>query len=246
MIARVARRHAWGVSGVSSTRIQRESLRRRVGCFVSSHVTKMPRPHHSCHRQCTMMPRGIQVANPVVDASARFTIAKAFGRHSTDHEPRNMSAVSCSAVLSRVSSTPAKVRLARRAQKVARAHAHGSPPDRDSTRFLPLLLGSRFSARADPRLTRRPSPVSPLSCCRPPARSRNAPRSRSRCAPSRNVRLSRVRRRSSRKRYGNVEATTSRASCTSRLTSLTDPRDSTRMIHHRRSRTTRRMPLPCP
>jgi hypothetical protein len=76
-----------------------------------------------------MMPRGIQVANPVVDASARFTIAKAFGRHSTDHEPRNMSAVSCSAVLSRVSSTPAKVRLARRAQKVARAHAHGSPPD---------------------------------------------------------------------------------------------------------------------
>ena len=191
MIARVARRHAWGVSGVSSTRIQRESLRRRVGCFVSSHVTKMPRPH-SCHRQCTMMPRGIQVANPVVDASARFTIAKAFGRHSTDHEPRNMSAVSCSAVLSRVSSTPAKVRLARRAQKVARAHAHGSPPDRDSTRFLPLLLGSRFSARADPRLTRRPSPVSPLSCCRPPARSRNAPRSRSRCAPSRNARLSRA------------------------------------------------------
>lgn len=74
-----------------------------------------------------------------------------------------MSAVSCSAVLSRVSSTPAKVRLARRAQKVARAHAHGSPPDRDSTRFLPLLLGSRFSARADPRLTRRPSPVSPLA-----------------------------------------------------------------------------------
>lgn len=191
MIARVARRHAWGVSGVSSTRIQRESLRRPVGCFVSSHVTKMPRPH-SCHRQCTMMPRGIQVANPVVDASARFTIAKAFGRHSTDHEPRNMSAVSCSAVLSRVSSTPAKVRLARRAQKVARAHAHGSPPDRDSTRFLPLLLGSRFSARADPRLTRRPSPVSPLSCCRPPARSRNAPRSRSRCAPSRNARLSRA------------------------------------------------------
>ena len=135
MIARVARRHAWGVSGVSSTRIQRESLRRPVGCFVSSRdknaAPSLPVP--------CMMPRGIQVANPVVDASARFTIAKAFGRHSTDHEPRNMSAVSCSAVLSRVSSTPAKVRLARRAQKVARAHAHGSPPDRDSTRFLPLL-----------------------------------------------------------------------------------------------------------
>ena len=192
------------------------------------------------------MPRGIQVANPVVDASARFTIAKAFGRHSTDHEPRNMSAVSCSAVLSRVSSTPAKVRLARRAQKVARAHAHGSPPDRDSTRFLQLLLGSRFSARADPRLTRRPSPVSPLSCCRPPARSRNAPRSRSRCAPSRNARLSRASACVAEAR-GNVVRNNETASCASRLTSLTDP-DVTQpyITHRRRSRTTRRMPLPCP
>ena len=194
MIARVARRHAWGVSGVSSTRIQRESLRRPVGCFVSSHVTKMPRPH-SCHCQCTMMPRGIHASKWRILSLTLPHVLRS--RRPSDATPPTTNHATCLPCPARPFSAVSPRRPRRCVSRDARKRSPAPTrtaalQTRDSTRFLPLLLGSRFSARADPRLTRRPLPVSPLSCCRPPARSRNAPRSRSRCAPSRNARLSRA------------------------------------------------------
>ena len=165
MIARVARRHAWGVSGVSSTRIQRESLRRRVGCFVSSHVTKMPRPH-SCHCQCTMMPRGIHASKWRILSLTLPHVLRS--RRPSDATPPTTNHATCLPCPARPFSAVSPRRPRRCVSRDARKRSPAPTrtaalQTRDSTRFLPLLLGSRFSARADPRLTRRPSPVSPLA-----------------------------------------------------------------------------------
>lgn len=241
MIARVARRHAWGVSGVSSTRIQRESLRRPVGCFVSSHLTKMPRSQCQCARCHEASKwRILSLTLPHVLRSRRPSDA-------TPPTTNHATCLPCPARPFSAVSPRRPRRCVSRDARVARAHAHGSPPDRDSTRFLPLLLGSRFSARADPRLTRHPSSAFPLAlqATRSVAK-RTAVKVQVR--PVARARLSHASacvseaRGSARKRESNNE--------TRQLYVTTDianrPSRSTRIIHRRPSRTTRRMSLPCP
>ena len=121
----------------------------------------------------------------------------------------------------------------------------GTPPNRDSTRFLPLLL-DRHERTCRPLLTRYPSPMSPLArqATRPVAK-RAAVKIQVR--PDARARLPRVRvrRRSAMKREETWKQQRD-APAVRRLTSRTDSPRSTRIIHRRPSRATHRMRPPCP